>query len=438
MAPDRMDTPWGSFTELRRPLRGGPFPPQTPDHTRRDQRRRLQGAVIAAAAERGGLAAVRFEDLARLAAVSNSAVYDLYGSKQDCVAATIDRLHRAGCRAVEAAWEKEGGAGAGLRAALTTLIGLILDQPAAGRLCVVDVYEAGAEGALRVDRTLRGFERIWRGSTAAGRGRADLPPALATAIVGAIHGLVHDRLREGREAGLPELIDPLVSWSQRYRSPLEPLRRPRGVGAPPAPSPSPGSPPEPLLRGIAAAASEHGARAMTVRQIAARGHCSLSTLYAHFADKEAAFLACFEEVRARTFAAAGVAYESEMPDWPRAIAAANSAIFAYLASEPDFARVAFAEILAAGPRGLERRDETVKGFAALLAPGFRATPGLPRVTGEAMAFGVYALAHRQISRFGPEALPRIVPTATFVDLVPFLDVGRATEVANENRAVYLG
>jgi AcrR family transcriptional regulator len=436
MVSDCVTTPWGTSADLRRPLHGGPFPSQSPEETRREQRKRLQGAVIAATAERGGLAAVRFEDLNRLAGVSNSVVYELFGSKEGCVLATVDWLYRNGYRRVEAAHADEVDAEAALRAALATVVRLILDQPAAARFCVVDVYEAGAEGSRRVDEALRGFERLWRRSAAVDPDRAGLPPSMATAIVGAIQMLIHDRLRRRAEGGLPELIEPLAVWSLGYAPPPEPLRRPLRAGARPGPSPSTESPPEALLRGIAAAAAEHGARAMTVREIAGRARCSLSTLYSHFASKEDGFLGCFEEVRARTSAAAGAAYDARMPDWPRAIAAANAAIFAYLASEPDFARVAFAEVFAAGPDSRERRDEAVKGFADLLAPGFREAPQLPESMGEAMAFGVFALAHRQITRFGPKALPRIGPTATFFDLAPFLGAEQAVEIANERLSTY--
>ena len=417
-------------------LHGGPFPSKGPAETRRHQRQRLHRAVVVATAERGGLSAVRFEDLIRLAAVSNSAVYRLFDSKQGCVLATVDQLYRDARRQVEATYEAEADPEAAIRAALSALVELIVTEPAAARLCVVDVYEAGAEGSRRVDAALRGFERLWRRGAAANPARAGLPASLEAAVVGGLHMLIHDRLRRGREAELPELIEPLLTWSLAYAAPPEPLRRPPGTGSPPLPPPRTGAPPEPLVRGIAAVSAERGARGMTVREVAARAHCSLSTLYVHFATKEDAFLGCFEEVRARTFAVGSAAYEAQMPDWPRAIAAANAAIFAYLASEPDFARVAFAEILAAGPKGLVHRDEAVKGFAGLLSPGLRAAPDLPKAAGEAMAFGVYALANRQISRYGPKALLRISPTATFFDLAPFLGAERAAAIANERHTTH--
>jgi hypothetical protein len=119
-----------------------------------------------------------------------------------------------------------------------------------------------------------------------------------------------------------------------------------------------------------------------------------------------------------------------MPDWPRALRAGLEAIFAYLASEPDFARLAFVEILGAGPRALERRDEAVKEFTELFEPGFTQEPNLHPVAGEAIVFGLYSLARRQIVRHGPATLPRIGPTAYFFGLAPFIGAERATRIAN--------
>jgi len=137
-------------------------------------------------------------------------------------------------------------------------------------------------------------------------------------------------------------------------------------------------------------------------------------------------------VRERGLAIATAAYWQQMPDWPRAMRAAIEALLAYFAAEPDLARVAMVEVLAAGGEALERRDEAVESFVSLFDPGYKPAPPVSPVAREAVPFGLYSLIHRHLGSGGEAAtLPRLVPAATFFALAPFLGAERAAGIANE-------
>src|SRR4051812_6715724 len=147
-------TPWGDATELRdRMLRPGRGMPR--DEADRNQRERLFAATVAAVSEKG-FEATTVADLVELSGVSRSAFYRHFADKRECFVAAIGSL------VDPALGTLETGAGSGdldsAKAAFETLLGKIVGQPAAAKMCFVEVYAAGSEGVAMVDRTLDGFE----------------------------------------------------------------------------------------------------------------------------------------------------------------------------------------------------------------------------------------------------------------------------------------
>jgi|GEM_PF-1008219 len=369
------------------------------------------------------------DDLLLHSGVGRTNFYKIFGSKQACFLAAVDELYEAGMRTVRDGYSSTGSWTQGIRKAFADLLELLVSQPNAARMCLVDIHEVGAQGSERADRGAAGFERLLRRAFAKSRSRAGLSPAILGGIVGGIHLLIHDRLSNGKEAELPETIDELVAWALSYRSPSTPLRRPRRQIRHEPERRSVVSPADRLLIAVAESVAEKGYGSLSVNDLAPRARTSLRTLYESFGGKEAAFLACFRMISQRTLSAANTAYDQET-EWPVAVSTANEAILAYLASEPDFAKVATVEVFAAGPVAAHSRDEAIKAFAELLQPGYTLSSDVPPIAAEALAFGVYSLIRRQILRYGPASLPRLGPTATFFDLAPFLGAAHATRIAN--------
>src|ERR1700742_878681 len=150
-------TPWGDATQLRdRKLRPGRGTPR--EEAEKNQRERLFAAMVATVAEKG-YEATTVADLVELSGVSRSAFYRHFDDKQACFLAAVEAIvdptlaRIRGDQSVAAGVERA-------RQAFDSLLRLIVSQPAASKMCIVEVYAAGPEGAALVDRTLDSITAI--------------------------------------------------------------------------------------------------------------------------------------------------------------------------------------------------------------------------------------------------------------------------------------
>src|ERR1700709_1545721 len=144
-------TPWGDAGQLRekklRPGRGTPR-----KEAERNQRERLFAAMVATVADKG-YEATTLPDLVGLSGVSRRAFYRHYDDKQACFLAAVEAMVEPALRRIGS----DESAPAGMeraRQAFASLIELIVSQPAAAKMCVVEVYAAGPEGAALRDPSL--------------------------------------------------------------------------------------------------------------------------------------------------------------------------------------------------------------------------------------------------------------------------------------------
>jgi AcrR family transcriptional regulator len=122
-----------------------------------------------------------------------------------------------------------------------------------------------------------------------------------------------------------------------------------------------------LLRAVVAAVAESGFAAVTVADIVRRAKVSRAAFYAHFADKEDCFLSATGEggrlmvsrvVTATREVGSGVTDEE-------IIRVACRAFLEFVADEPEFARVFYIDMPAAGPRAVARLDAAQHRYADL-------------------------------------------------------------------------
>jgi AcrR family transcriptional regulator len=109
-----------------------------------------------------------------------------------------------------------------------------------------------------------------------------------------------------------------------------------------------------ILAAMTEVAAEQGAANVTVAHVVARSGVSRRTFYELFEDREACFLAAFDDAAARITARVVPAYEAEKR-WRGRIRAALLALLEFLDGEPEMGRLCIVETLAAGPCALERR-----------------------------------------------------------------------------------
>jgi len=423
-----LSTPWGNASELKdRRLYPGAGTPA--EEVARNQRERLFGAIVALSAERG-YEAITVADVLSLSGVSRSAFYQHFANKSECLAAAVSELVEP---TLAALGPTDGNGGSREASAIfEAFFALLRAQPAAARAYFVELHAAGEGGEAVGDR---GVEALAARAEAlsdgpAGNWRSDRQ--LVRALIAGLRKLIHTRLVRGEEAELESLAPELWQWLMSVAPPPGPLASPRRQRS--ASTPFEGyTPGEKIARAVAAVIAEKGYGATSTDDIAARAAISLSTFYAHFADKRDAVLGALEMSGAQIMALALPAAR-RAGDWQEGVRALYEAICAYFAAEPAMAQLATVGVYGAGPRALARRDRVIDTLAAMLSPGFEENRSAPAVSAEAIAATVYALLREQVRTDGAESLGAVVPLATYISLVTFIGPDRALAVANGERA----
>jgi AcrR family transcriptional regulator len=420
-------TPWGDANGLRaRKLKAGGHHSRA--QTERNQRERLFAAVVAAAAEKG-YEATAVADLVKLSGVSRSTYYEHFADKQACFLAAVDAMIGPALERLtdepETLDERRG------REAFGALVEAVVAQPAAARVCLVELYAAGPEAVATLDRIVDGLALAAERMFATMPEHRELPPEIVRAIVGGVQKAIQKRLLRGEESALPGLVPQLWEWALSIPPPPGPLRsdrqrplRPRRFAARQASSP----PTERVLRALAAEVCERGYHEATVAAIVGRARTSQRTFYESFADKEAALVAALDSSSAQMLAAALPAFR-RAPDWPRSVRDTLEAMLRFAAEEPEYGRLGTVEMYAAGRRALEQREAVTESLEELLAAGFELAPEAPPLAPEATAGALYALLYDFVRENGPERLPELLPTANYLTLAPFLGAEDAYRVA---------
>jgi AcrR family transcriptional regulator len=426
-----LQTPWGDSETLRQrrlpPGRSGDR-----DAARREQRERLFAAIVASCAEQG-YEATSVEDLLRASGVSRATFYEQFRDKLDCFRAAEDEIIAAAIAAVADEFGGEGDAAQRPRGALEAFVRLIVAQPAAARMCLVESYAAGETGIGPVRRAIDGIILLGRDAAEQMPGRAAMPPELLRGIIGGLYQVIYGRLLERREAELPDLVPGLWDWAMSFPSPPRPLRRPGRLivvrpiaDAPPFAS---YSPEQRIIRGFAAAVAGKGYPATTIADIAAAASISQTTFYEHFEHKADALQAALDSSGAQLLAAVMPAVR-RADDWRIALRVGFEEICGFLASEPAFAALRAVEVYGAGPAAIATRDAIGKQLiATLLRPAAAAGVETTDLMIEASAGAIYGVLFEGVWKGKTADLPRLAPFLTYFALAPLLGAEEACDVA---------
>lgn len=190
---------------------------------------------------------------------------------------------------------------------------------------------------------------------------------------------------------------------------------------------------ERLIAGLAEAVAEKGYAAVTLADVVRHAKVSRRVFYANFESKEQCFLAAFGVVVAhlRELVAEAVAPQ---PDWPQQAIAATRAVLAFLAAEPDLARLCLVESRGAGPAVTARFNETVGELVPLLRQGRAERPEgerLPDSTEDSTIGSLVSLAYRKIAAGEAEQLEDLLPDCAEFVLAPYLGPAEANRLARE-------
>ncbi|HWB69081.1 MAG TPA: TetR/AcrR family transcriptional regulator, partial [Solirubrobacterales bacterium] len=378
-------TPWGDAAALRE-RRLYPGAGTAPEEVARNQRERLFAASVAIAAERG-YEAMTVADVLELSGVSRSAFYSHFENKAECLTAAAAEL----IEPAVAALTESGGADTAPqpRQVFERFFALLGAQPAAARVCFVELHAAGPQGEAVGDRA---FEALAAAVAELGAeaGRPAIDAELSRLIAAGLRKLIHSRLARHQLTELDQLVPELWHWLEGIEPPPGPLHSPRRQRPPSSPPFQGYTPAERIAHAVATLVAERGYGAMSTDDIAAQARISLSTFYDHFANKRDAVLAALEMSGAQIMALA-VPAARRAENWKAGVRAFYEAICQYFVAEPALAELVLVGVYGAGSRALIHRDGLIDSLAAMLAPGFAENPEVPEIGAEAIAATVYAL-----------------------------------------------
>jgi AcrR family transcriptional regulator len=179
---------------------------------------------------------------------------------------------------------------------------------------------------------------------------------------------------------------------------------------------------ERMIDGVIERVAAKGYSATTVADVIEQAAVSRKTFYEHFSDKEECFIAAYDEITHVLIGSVMESYEGH-EHWPERIAAGLETLLGMLASRPALARFCIVEILAAGPRALERRDAVLRHFTELVAPGGGEAPEgvtIPAITAQAIVGALYSLIYDEILHGRVRELPALTPDFVYIALAPYI------------------
>ncbi len=182
-----------------------------------------------------------------------------------------------------------------------------------------------------------------------------------------------------------------------------------------------------MLSATVQVVGELGYERMSVARVTSRAGVSRRTFYDLFVDREACFLAAFNETvqGARALACEAAAGERE---WRTRVRAGLAALLSFFADDPLAGRVLVVDALKAGPAVLERRAgivaeliEVVEGGRAQVRGGRDVAP----LTAEGVVGAVLAVVHTRLLGSNGESLTELLNPLMAMIVRPYLGAAAA-------------
>ncbi len=175
---------------------------------------------------------------------------------------------------------------------------------------------------------------------------------------------------------------------------------------------------------IVRAVAEKGYATTTVADVTARSRISRRTFYEYFSDKEDGFLRAYESASHTTLSEIAEATR-ELPaeDWRGRLHVGLETYLGILADDPALARVTLLDILGAGPKGLELREQVLQHYTdfyrRLAARAFQAGAISPvsEVFLRGLVGAIAEIVQREILGGRVRELRELVPTLEKLALV---------------------
>ncbi|HYG97094.1 MAG TPA: TetR/AcrR family transcriptional regulator [Solirubrobacterales bacterium] len=417
------------------------------DEVARHQKDRLEGAILEAVA-RHGLASTTVRELVTLAGVSKSTFYEHFASKEECFLATFDSIVAEMAEEVAKAYGSGGDERERLVSALRRFMEFVVERPDATAFAIVDSLTLGSAGIAHREGAWEAFEQLARQYFVNTAPQEEVSDLTVRAIIAGITGVTYGYLRSGRTAELPAQVEPLIDWALSYQGPdseavlraVAAAERPcsieiddEGDEGEPGWDEPPDSPlsratlsqRQRIIRAAGRVAVDRGYESLSIPTISAAGGTSNQTFYENFNSKRDAFIAAYEIASNKALRFTAKALKGQT-DGPEAAGAALRALTEYIANDRMYARLAFLEMMTAGPPALERSEETTKSVVAFIEAG-KGPKGIgvdaPRIVLDATAAGIWFVIQREVAHGRDASLPAKAPELARLALAPLSTAG---------------
>lgn len=179
-----------------------------------------------------------------------------------------------------------------------------------------------------------------------------------------------------------------------------------------------------VLDAMTQAVAERGYLSLTVADVVLRAGVSRKTFYTYFADRQACFLAAYEEgMRSMRSEMTQAISTSADQDVVARLRVSVRSYLTFLAERPALARTFLLEVLAAGPEALERKARADEEYAALTQrwhlTARRAHPSflpVPDAVYTAVVGAAHALVRDHVRRGQCSSLPELEPMLMYIHL----------------------
>jgi AcrR family transcriptional regulator len=391
----------------------------------KDQRLRLIGAMIEVAGSDAGYGAANITLLSTLAGVSRRTFYDRFGTLESCFLASYEYVVSRAARRVRDACRCEDAWEAKLRAAFNAYALEVVGEPKAARLALVEVLGAGPAALAERDRGRQVFERMISSSFRDGPEAIELPPLIAKAIAGGVERITRLRLLHGGVEELPTLTDELLTWATSYSSAALAWLPAVGAGCDRSPRRSPRirlpaeSERERILRSAAQIAASAGYGNLTRWQILNQSKVSGEAFDGLYDGPEQCFLDALEYFGLQVLDCAARA-SADAESHVGAVRQGITALLAEVAHDRVLQRVAFIEVFAVGPPGIQHRERLMAAFTDLLVSSLPEAQRPSELIAQAIAGAVWGILHRQVTRGAGRLLPALTDLITYIALAPLI------------------
>jgi AcrR family transcriptional regulator len=424
-----------------------------------DQRRRLFDALVWLIGIKGYVATSVTDVIAR-AGISRRTFYELFPNSEELLNATFETCARSSLERGRASCERSGGPTRQLEALMRGMCREARERPGASALVAVEILATRPAGFELREKLMSEYAQLIQDCLSPD-GERPMPEVLARTLAGAAHREISARVSVAKTDELASLGPELARWTRSYH-PLPARFELDGERTRPWPSlgmdgrlggRAPGTLTlasngnarvvdrrargllahvnrERLLDAVAQLNSHHGYAALTIEMIAEHADLPERVFRASFESKEEAFATALElghtkgqAIVERTRAS----YER----WQDGVRKAIRALLEFLASEPDFTRLALLDAPLAGPATARRSNEHVATYARLLFEGAPQRRNPPQAAPEAIVHALFELAFRHVLRDTTATLPHSAPHAVYLALAPFVGVSEAGRATGE-------